>query len=177
LESENIGNSKLTAIKKDSVSWWIIKSYLGSNQIVKIIMESGQFEFDTIEIEGVIFQDDGGGGNAKFNAQGDVYATISPQEGIFLFDFERETGNLSLKEELDIPFEYDNIILDSSLEFSPSGQFLYISNPLAIYQIDLWNDDVKSSIRLVAEFDGFIGNGIGQGTTFGEMELGPDCRI
>jgi hypothetical protein len=61
--------------------------------------------------------------------------------------------------------------------FSPSGRFLYtIDLSWYIYQYDLESPDIEASKTLVGEYDGFLINNFWS-TEFGDMQLGPDCRI
>ncbi len=175
LEEGNIGTGAMSAVKTtDNIGWWIIKNDLHSNCYYKINFVNGYFTEQGYQCIGHDNTASGnGGGGAVFSPQGDKYAKFSPGDALFLFDFDRETGELYNYEFIDIP----QTGLFGGISFSPSGQFLYVSDRLYIRQYDVWSDDVAASEVIVAEYDGFIGNSLGQGTTFGQMQLAPDCRI
>ncbi|HND88744.1 MAG TPA: hypothetical protein PK971_10480, partial [Saprospiraceae bacterium] len=61
------------------------------------------------------------------------------------------------------------------VSFSPTSRFLYISQPLKIYQYDLSAPDLQASRQVVAKYDGFAPNGFS--TTFFQGMLAPDHKI
>ena len=175
IEDDSIGVAGVSSVRhSNNESWWIIKHDLHSNCYFTIIFLDGQFTeygYQCIGDKNSVNGD--GGGGAVFSPQGDKYARFTPTDALYLFDFDRETGELSNYEFIDIP----QTGLAGGISFSSSGQFLYVSDRLYIRQYDVWSDDVAASEVIVAEYDGFIGNIFGQGTTFGQMQLAPDCRI
>jgi len=175
LDKGVLGTGAMSAVKTaDEAGWWIIKNDLHSNCYYSILFKEGIFIEEKYECIGNENSSGGnGGGEAVFSPQGDKYAKFSPGDALFLFDFDRETGELSNYKFIDIP----QTGLFGGLSFSPSGQFLYVSDRLYIRQYDVWSSDIEGSEVVVAEYDGFIGNSLGQGTTFGQMQLAPDCRI
>jgi hypothetical protein len=175
LEEGIIGIGAMSAVKTaDNIGWWIIKNDLHSNCYYSILFDGINFGEQQFKCIGGENTTSGNGGVAAvFSPHGDIYARFSPSAGLFLFDFDRETGKLSNYKFIDIP----QTGLSGGLSFSPSGQFLYVSDPLFIRQYDIWSADVAASEVIVAEYDGFIGNSLGQGTTFAQMQLAPDCRI
>jgi hypothetical protein len=175
IEDDSIGIGSISAVKhQDDNRWWIIKHDLHSNCYYKVLFENGEFIETGYQCIGNINSANGdGGGGARFSPQGGKYARFTPTDALSIFDFNRETGILSNYEYIDIP----QTGLSGGISFSPSGQFLYISDPLFIRQYDVWSSDIAESEVIVAEYDGFIGNSLGQGTTFGQMQLAPDCRI
>lgn len=175
LEQGIIGIGAMSAVKTtDNIGWWIIKNDLHSNCYYSILFDGTNFTEQGLKCIGNDNTVSGNGGVAAvFSPDGERYARFSPSAGLFLFDFDRSTGELSNYELIDIP----QTGLSGGLSFSPSGQFLYVSDPLFIRQYDIWSADVAASEVIVAEYDGFIGNSLGQGTTFAQMQLAPDCRI
>ncbi len=113
-----------------------------------------------------------GSGQAAFSPNGTKYARYNKFDGVYLFDFDRETGLLS-NFELLVP---SDTLLSGGLAFSPSGQFLYISSTWSLYQYDLWADDISESLVLVGKWDGYLEDGFFPATFF-QMQLAPDCRI
>jgi hypothetical protein len=175
LEEGIIGIGAMSAVKTaDNIGWWIIKNDLHSNCYYSILFDGTNFTEQELNCIGNDNTVSGNGGVAAvFSPDGEKYARFSPSAGLFLFNFDRSTGELSNYELIEIP----QTGLSGGLSFSPSGQFLYVSDPLFIRQYDVWSEDVAESEVIVAEYDGFIGNSLGQGTTFAQMQLAPDCRI
>src|SRR5690606_13194902 len=89
-----------------------------------------------------------------------------------LFDFNRETGELS---------DYRSWIVDEGengvggVSFSPSGRFLYVSNGNKLFQYDTESQDIPGSEVLIAEWDGWTW--LGATTRFNVHKNTPDCRI
>ena len=175
VEDDSLGTGHLSAVKHENTNkWWILKHDLHSNCYYSILFDGILFNLERHDCLGFENTQGGdGGGGALFSPTGDKYARFNPEDALYIFDFSRESGELSNFRFIDIPKEG----IFGGISFSPSGQFLYVSDRLHIRQYDVWTSDIAESEVVVAEYDGFIGNNIGQGTTFGQMQLAPDCRI
>jgi hypothetical protein len=172
----NSGTLTSTYNPNDSC-WWILKNIAETNQYYSFCINSDTiFQNDIQSIGNPHIRKSGT--TAKFNSSGDLYATYNPIEGVHLYDFNTETGKFTNFKHIETP-PRDSLIqvIQGSLEFSPSGQYLYFNEALNIYQLDLWADDIQATLTKVAINDRYVENSIGQWTTFGHMELGPDCRI
>jgi hypothetical protein len=161
----------LTATKHvNGRNWWIIAPMLYGGYARLSINKNG--------IEGPYFQDIGivptqdgeGGGQAAFSPDGLHYAMYASRDGVFLYDFDNETGLLSNFRFL--TFEgSDNI---GGVAFSSNSRFLYVTTVFKVYQFDLEAADIQSSQITVAEYDGFQSP---FPTSFWLQQLAPDCRI
>jgi hypothetical protein len=90
---------------------------------------------------------------SKFSQDGSKYATgIFIGAPLLVMDFDRCTGEFSnpitINEVTDGFPNQDTILGCYALEFSPSGQFLYVSNPHNLVQFDLWSANVQDSSQL-----------------------------
>ncbi|MEQ1747314.1 MAG: T9SS type A sorting domain-containing protein, partial [Saprospiraceae bacterium] len=92
-------------------------------------------------------------------------------EGIYIFDFDRETGILSNMVFADPP-EID--IKYGGCAVSPNSRYLYLTNTTKIFQLDLTDPLNPSSLQLIGTYDGF---GDPLPANFGYCQLGPDCKI
>jgi len=166
---------QLTGIKHENgKDWWIIQHDYENNQYYILRLDSTGIHLSHTQKIGLHNTDYGGtGGAAVFSPDGSRYAKFSPNDGLYLMDFDRSTGMLS--DFRGIKMEKEGI--SGSVAFSPSGRYLYINDRLYLYQFDMEAPDLESGKAFIGEWDGFIGNELGQGTTFGRMQLGPDCRI
>ena len=95
-------------------------------------------------------------GNLKFSTDGTKMASANMQSGLFLYDFDAQTGLVSNQTEINLPgtsnFAY-------GLEFSPNSRFLYVhsSNDLqqspdhfsSLFQLDLTAPDLSNSAILI----------------------------
>jgi hypothetical protein len=150
--------------------WWILVPMLYGGYSRLLLNETG--------LEGPFFQDIGivptedgeGGGQAVFTPDGSHYAMYASRDGVFLYDFDAETGLLSNFRFL--TFEgSDNV---GGVAFSSNSRFLYVSTVFKIYQFDLEAVDIQSSQITVAEYDGYQSP---FPTHFWLQQLAPDCRI
>jgi hypothetical protein len=170
---DTLWSGDLTAVKHaNAIDWWIIvpKAYL--NKYYRILLTSAgiseiteQFIGDSTTLGG------NGGGQAVFSPDGKRYVRYNPKDGIFVFDFDRETGNLS-------NFQHVAVAGDSAFvggaAISPNSRFLYISAETKFFQFDLEAADIAASQILLGEYDGFVSP---FATTFFNAQLAPDCRI
>ena len=124
-------------------------------------------------------------GQSKFSPKGDKFAIHGVTEfnsdtgkGLMISDFDRSTGEL-INPQLDILPSHDNL-LSNGVEFSPSGELLYISTQTTIRQYDLLDDDVFSTMQIVAVNDSVQNCSIDVGSAvafIGQMQLAPDNQI
>jgi hypothetical protein len=105
-----------------------------------------------------------------FSPDGSKYFRNS-HEGLFMLDFDRCTGLLSNPIYLDwdsLPFGGGGVAV------SPNNRFLYLTSGGTVQQYDLYADDIASSLKVVAEYDGFLAP---TPTNFFQMMHGPDGKI
>jgi hypothetical protein len=155
--------------------WWVLVPERQSARYhTLVVTPHGVVDTFSQEI-GIPFIINGEGtGQAAFSPNGLKYMRYTYRDGVHLFDFDRQTGVLSNFQH--IPGTPD-IGSFGGAAFSPSGQYLYtISLSDYLYQYDLWASDIAASKTLVAEYDGYKENNFWS-TDFGDMQLGPDCRI
>ncbi|HND72765.1 MAG TPA: hypothetical protein PLM03_12235, partial [Bacteroidia bacterium] len=87
------------------------------------------------------------GGFAKFSPDGNQWAWFTTENGLNLFDFNRENGELSNQKLLMIPHRR----VFTGLEFSPNSRFIYISAHDSLFQIDTWDSELD--YELIDTFD------------------------
>jgi Secretion system C-terminal sorting domain len=173
LIKDTLSWGRITACKhSDGNSWWILKNKRYSNKYYTFLLDTSGFRLTSNQdIGNNTIRRGNGGGQACFTPNGEKYLSYSPHDGLFIFDFNRSTGNLS-------NFKLVKILLDSSLfggvAVSPNNQFAYVSTAFKVYQYDLKSQDIKASEKIVAEYDGFLAP---FPTYFWSMQLGSDCRI
>jgi len=159
----------------NGVDWWIIQPENLTNKYYKIYAsEDSIYVHHTQDIGEVSVNQDGGGGDATFSPDGTKYARYLPLTDLRIFDFDRCTGEFS--NPLHIPIQdIADTLLSTSVAFSSSGRYLYLSSNDYVYQLDMEADDITASRTTVAVYDGFLDEGLT--TKFGQMELGPDGKI
>lgn len=166
-----IAGSHLNAIKHSIENkYWIVQTTSNSTLAVFIIDSTGIRFSHYEQIEPWIDVLDSGEGNSNFSSDGNMFAFSNNLQGVFLYDFDRETGSLS-------NFRHANIASGVGfvgLEFSPSSEFLYMSAADSIWQLDLSYNDLLEGAELIATWDGIW---TPYPNSFGYAKLGPDCRI
>ncbi|MCC7318807.1 MAG: hypothetical protein IT219_09765, partial [Bacteroidales bacterium] len=114
-----------------------------------------------------------GGGQVMFSPDGSKYIRYNPKNKIRMYDFDRSTGLLSNYQNIDVDFGGLDPF-DGGMAISPSGQFLYITAKIYLYQFDLFASDISASQALIGEYDGY---GDPFATNFGSGIMGPDCKL
>lgn len=159
----------------DGVGWWVLSfAYKGRDEfILSYVSLDTVYKHSTSKFQDFTFYDVNGG-NLVFNPQGDKIALSTLEKDVHLFDFDRQTGLISNHKTWYFP---DSIItFRLTVQFSPNGRFLYITNNLDLWQIDTWAEDLNEGTVYIAEWDGLTIGGFFR-TAFGDMVIGPDCKI
>jgi hypothetical protein len=173
LMADTLCAGQLTAVKHaNGVDWWVMDSGYTSNTYYAYL-------FTSEGIAAPIEQNIGhstlrigeAAGQANFSPDGTKYVRYTPQDDIFLFDFDRTSGLLSNFQFIHVEEEEET---SGGAVFSPNSRYLYIPSGLFIYQYDTEAADVASTKTVVAEW-----NGVSSPfpTRFRNAQLGPDCRI
>ncbi len=159
----------------NGVDWWLVQPEKESNKYYKIYASADSVYLDhTQEIGEVSINRDNGAGDASFSPDGTKYARYLPLTDLRIFDFDRCTGDFS--NPLHIPIQdIADTLLSTSVAFSSSGKYLYLGSNDFVYQLDMEAENIAASRITVAEYDGFLDEGLT--TKFGQMELGPDGKI
>ncbi|MBK8193441.1 MAG: hypothetical protein IPK76_09575 [Lewinellaceae bacterium] len=172
---DSLMTSELTAVRHaNGMDWWIITpQYNNDRYYVFLLTKNGIV--DTLDQQiGMARTVDSW--QCAFSNDGTKFVRYGPVDDIYIFDFNRSTGQLSNFRF--IPLEEEtyqgNQPVAGGCAFSPNSRFLYISSQYAIYQFDLWADDIEASKQLIAVYDNFYSP---YPTTFNTMQLGPDCKI
>jgi len=167
--------SYLSAIKHENKEdWWIINpGRIGNNYYTTLLTAEGFMPTDSQSI-GTIFDPlfSGSGGNARFSPDGKKYALFSQYDGLLVYDFDRSTGQLSNLKTL--YFERQPYNHFTTSEFSPNSRFLYLSNMLRLWQVDLWEENLEDGLVFIDEWDGTQSP---FPTNFFQSALAPDCKI
>ena len=111
-------------------------------------------------------------GNMKFSQQGDKLAMAVYGKGQYqLFNFDNSAGVLSDE----ISIRHIDFLSAYGLEFSPNGEFLYVSETVnvgsPIFQLDISVMDAKKIVASKTEI------GRPPESYFGSLQLGPDGKI
>lgn len=174
--SDTFAFASMAAVKHaNNEDYWIVNPHDSSNVYFSIHARQDDLGAVVKQFIPNLFQRQHNGSLAKFSPNGETYVgfeTVYQEQSLKIFSFNRADGKLNLEYTLPNPDTVNTFI--GGIEFSPSGQFLYVSTRKVIYQYDLEAADVEGSKTVVAVWDGFTDL---FPCTFHVMQRGPDCRI
>jgi len=154
--------------------WWIVQPKDIDNIFYSYLLSEDGFELVDSTILGNtdFFDNTTAAGDAKFSPDGTKYAFFTLYHGLWIYDFDRSTGQFSNFKSLSLG-ESESLKF-TSVEFSPNSRFVYLSATDSLYQVDLWEDDLEDGTILIDTYDGVQDP---FGTTFFVSALAPDCKI
>lgn len=152
--------------------WWLLLFQHTLNPQKEDIYYKVLIQADSISVSSQVFEKlpkrkNKYYGQNSFSPDGKFFASYRDADGIYVMNFDRETGFLSNQRH----FEINAFDWFGGLAFSPDSRFLYASAVDEVFQIDL----MENTKERVAIWDGF--NDKGYTTQFGYPLLGPDCKI
>lgn len=157
----------------NGTDWWLFFPQYLTNAYFKFLVQADTISLVDTQAIGPIVPF-GGGTVLKFSPDGTKLARFSREQGILLWDFDRETGLLSNTRQWLIPDSTHTFV--ASGEFSPDSRFIYIDNTWHLWQVDTWAPDLQDGATLIADYDGFLWKDFFS-TGFQFMVIGPDCKI
>jgi hypothetical protein len=147
--------------------WWVVTAGNTNSLYYSALLTPEGIDTVFVSEHEYVFSD---GGQANFSPNGQYFARYNSLDGLLMFRFDRNTGQLSDEEFIPI----SNATLSCGVAFSPNSQLLYVSAHDTIYQYDMTAPDIGASRQTVAVYDG--NTEIFQ-TTFHTAQLAPDCKI
>lgn len=161
---------KVTAVKHaNGTDFWILTHLWNSNDFYAYLLSATGVSAAVISSAGVVHNSDRRSaiGYMKTSPTGNKLAVaIYTLDLIEVFDFNTATGAVSN------PIQINNYTTPYGLEFSPSGNLLYVSlySPGEMYQFDISSNN-QASINASSQL-------IGSGSWFyGALQLAPDDKI
>lgn len=157
--------------------WWMIQPIANDSIFATFLISENGIETKEDQSSAVYFRRDysSSTGNGRFSPDGKQYALYNYYDNLHLYDFDRETGKLYNHRHIKINenIDYERQLI-CPIEWSPNGRFIYITNFDSLFQVDLHEDDIGQSKKLIDTYDGtqnpFPAN-------FYTMNLAPDCKI
>ena len=141
--------------------WWLLKPSARMRQVLYKFLVTSDTIITYKEYRPLLFQDlmYDNRGQSTFSMDGTQYAECNQYGPHTIYDFDRCSGELSLKRVINLlPFRdtFGNWIDGnqptwSGLCYSPNGRFLYTSDFWNVYQIDLWNTNDTTAIVRVSK--------------------------
>ena len=172
-KTRNLLNGYMTACKHaNGKDWWIIQMEKDTNIYFKILLTKDTIMVVDSQSIGPNFSlNSSNSGQAVFTPDGSKWLCFNPVDKVLIYDFDRATGELSNLRRVN-PQDSGRFV---GIAVSSNSRFAYLSAKYDLYQIDLWEDDIQSSLVHIAHIDGF--RDPTWPSTFSLAQLGPDCKI
>ncbi|MBK7295470.1 MAG: T9SS type A sorting domain-containing protein [Flavobacteriales bacterium] len=167
----NIG--KITSVRHaNGRDWWVFCHKQFANIYLRLLVTPYGIQGPFQQSVGMLRHADGG--QVCFSPNGDKFAYYyGAEDDLEIFDFDRCTGLLSNPVHIAIE-DYKQM---GGVAFSPSGQFLYVSSVLDVYQYDVTVADIAGSMVHLGTWDGFYSPSPPLATVFDIAQLAPDGKI
>ncbi len=150
--------------------WWILVPEYESNAYYRFLLTADSVYGPFRQEVGHSFSWIDYSGQAIFSLDGSLYVRYDPQNQAHLYDFNRCTGELSYRQQINVPSN----INAGGAAISSNSRFLYIANDTIVFQYDLQAADINASRVTVAIYDGFSSP---LPTAFWQMQLASDGKI
>jgi hypothetical protein len=154
----------------NGVDWWIIVPKSHSYCYFLTLVTTQGVQPAVLKCEGKIWGDLDLT-QSVFSPDGTKYIRCNKENGLNIFDFNNETGDLSNPLVIDLP---NDTFYNGGVSVSSNSRFLYLSARKKLYQFDLHTDDIAASQILIGEWDGFSDP---YPTIFYISALAPDNKI
>ena len=177
VSSDTVFGSHLTACRHaNGRDWWFLINRTKTNRYDKYLLDPTGFHYVATQYIGLpVSWQSQGSGQEGFSPDGALYARFTNFEDIFLFDFDRCTGQLSNFRHIEIQHN-DNWDSFGGMSFSPNSRFVYTFHGKYCYQVDLQAPDIQASVTEVGFWDGTLVADF-LPTYFGKAALAPDGKI
>lgn len=121
-------------------------------------------------------------GNLKFSPDGNRLACANAQDGLFIADFNKQTGTVTNRQNLHINTQNSN--KPYGVEFSPNSELLYVTSSNDFFQTQSENENPNNHISSLIQYNLSDNNISGSQIVIdnrtlyrGGLQLGPDGKI
>ena len=158
--------------------WWILIQKRNTNCFYRVLFDTAGFHVmvdmvctgDTIHYDQL--------DASCFTPDGTKYIYLASYSGLNIYDFDRCTGLLSNPRNFPLPIIADSDWGAFGVAVSPNSRFLYTSITHQLYQFDLSDNDIFSTIDTVGIYDGgHLPNRPSIQSIFYMAQLAPDGKI
>ena len=132
--------------------WWVLTQKSHTNCYFLTLVTAQGVQPPLLECEGKVWDDNDPGTQVVFTPDNKKYIRVNPYNGLNIFDFDNETGDLSNPIVIDFP---NDTFYYAGASVSANSRFLYISARTKLYQFDLQAADIAASKTLIGVWDGF----------------------
>lgn len=140
---DTFARANIQAVKHaNGIDWWVITPKSHSNCYFLTLVTAQGVQPSFLECEGKVWTDHDASGQAVFTPDAARYIRFNADNGLNIFDFDNETGDLSNPVLIEFP-PSDTFYLGGA-SVSPNSRFLYASARKKLYQFDLQAQDIAS---------------------------------
>jgi len=169
---DTFGRSNLQATKHaNGIDWWLIAPKSHTNCYFLILLSTVGIQSSVLKCSGENFNDADLQGQAVFSPDGKKFIRFLPKNGLNIYDFNNETGDLT--NPVRIKFDQDTFHV-AGVAVSANSRYLYASALKKLYQFDLHAMDIEASKLLIGVWDGYSDP---YPTVFYLSALAPDGKI
>ena len=140
-------------LNSTSDGWWAVYPFSNSNCYLVININSRGKVNSHTQCLGNKWNNIDLQGQSAFSPDGTKYCRFIYANGLDLFDFDPENGELS--NPVHIEFDFTDTVSFAGVEFSSNSRFLYANTYNKIFQFDLDDEDIIKSRVLVSELEDF----------------------
>ncbi|MFN0216886.1 MAG: hypothetical protein ACKVT2_21730 [Saprospiraceae bacterium] len=156
--------------------WWVMTAQKSEHLYHLFLITPEGVQGPITQILGDQFPNTDARGISNFSPDGTLYARCDANNGLYVLDFNRCTGELRNLRIL--PYDQTTGFRFGSAVFSPDGRFIYLSNTNQVVQFDLEAPNLDySADDTVQIYDNFADSGPPFLTRFLYPQLGPDDKI
>ncbi len=175
ITTDSLYGSVMSAVKHGNGKyWWIIKPYYIGKKYYKFLLDETGIHLHDIQSIGGYHTGWGNLGYSCFSNDGEKYFRVNATDGVWMFDFDRCTGQMSSPIHILYPFPTDSVVLVAGVAVSPNDRYLYVSCTGFVLQYDLQANPIESVVDTVEFVDVYADP---YPTQFFMEQLGPDGKI
>jgi len=179
LTEERLVSGHLESINHiNNNDWWVIQPIKDESLFLTYLVDETGIHRHANQNSFVEFTDKrAGAATSRFSPIGTQFVFYDYFLNVHLYDFDRTNGILSNHQKITL-FDSEelpnNQFKFGSVEWSPNGRFIYVTNSDSLMQIDTWEADIQDGITLIDTYDGTLNP---FPNTFFIMQQAPDCKI
>ena len=163
---------RITACKHaNGRDWWIFDHQFNSSMYYKYLVTPDSIMGPFTQSIGVIRN--AIAGQCAFSPDGELFANYDPFGDLDIFQFDRCNGDFTLLESISI----NDSAVSGGVAFSENSRVLYVSSMNYVYQFDLTQSNISSSIQIIAAYDYYYSQIKPYATSFYLAHLAPNGKI
>jgi len=155
--------------------WWGITKSMVSNRFPTWYITADTLTLQNTEAVGKPgFHRERAALDLTFRPKGDAFAISGSDHGLDLYFFDRNTGAITLWDEIDASYDpnFEPYTVFTRCAWSADGRYLYVTSESDLYQFDTEASDIAASAVQINAPDNIPFRG-----SYRQIERGPDCRL